>query len=1267
MITDVATDFSVKLSDWDAGALVSQFSTAVMWPLMTPEEPPHHHHPTTAPLSFNMCTGTVSGQLIVERVELILGNDVNPTIATIKTKQISRLKSPIRGSVSKMCCSWELGWFLYLVSNSLCCYEVDMTMTLRESRGVLYENVVDFYLKSETPRSTLIVLFETSLHYFVINSDNNPNQLTPMATIPLMKPCVSCSLWANTIICCSQSTYYFYIFDSSSLKLIHEKPTNLNVKDTGLAAGIFQPNHRNVEQAAIEEEDSRDGREILILQGSAHSFFRYKLSGVSCSSAVLDIRRTIFLVTPDVPPTAIRSVGPFLVCINRKCAEIYHLESNKLVQTISMTGSVGNSVPIVSDVDVVPSYMWDNKRMFNSRGQMYRHLLFFTESGAARLVSFMNLVQLEALLRKKGRSLTQSINSYLALYNVLQLTPCRSMTSSLYGPALSNTWFLPERALEVPLLLEPDHLRSEDHWEKDSLHSTCPTCNRSFSFLYRRQYCRQCGHVFCSSCCPVRKPEVLYGMGYVDDVISVGDIRLCETCLQWCDKNIYVLLVYERFYDALEYTRRRPELVVGYCENNFIGFKILEFLFQRRDFEYCAKLLTEVLGNNIRAWEDWVLHFFERRAIRILLPYLPVPTIRKTSDLSDSFSAIDVKLDSSIYTTVLCHLIQEDPELLYATVRKWKYEEGMFDIQGVLCTMEGYLSVRRQELLKQRGFDAATQEDNELVSIGEEYLSSHVEYVMRAALVLHRTVSTPEETLRTYVRDYFVFLPVEGGSHDPDADKIGVSSLTNISVLPEQIIEIGSYIESNNLWHVLLPPKSLLRRLMRRQRTTVVSLVLKYLARNPRLKVKDFVEQMNKYPKERLLLLHTLTEANVSSTSSYHNELVELYAKYMPEGLLGFLRHKDLAHIDWKAAADLTQQQRLFKEFAYIVGKMGNYEQSVRIITRCLKDIKYGLEYISYVGDDDRSLRESLICHALQSPILIGDVIEHVTDHPNLFSIVEFLGRIPENRNITIPRFGDRLTEAFALLKCDHQIYSSTVRSMMKHVLKTDRECVAVKSKAISVEVGDSISHSVCVQCNLVIQNPGDGIFVGGCGHSYHAECFRNLKPQKVIRSKTRRPNAKSDPTGLRIPSFTSEALYRMNEDVSYLYIHYITGLECEFTDPFDLLPYTITRFILTFLSKEELLQVVMMVKKSWYGLTLDSLFGPFSIHSRGSLGHNAIQLRPSTFNPVNKYFRKYFAPFVDVRPIISNVQESNVVLVPSKSLFKENFLCSGCKKKQKW
>eukprot|EP00759_Apiculatamorpha_spiralis_P038089 PhF_6_TR37551/c0_g1_i1/m.55624/K20184/VPS41; vacuolar protein sorting-associated protein 41 len=1145
---------------WPALSTMSELSGAEGAPQILPD----------GTVDIHIGLGTSHGFLVVDQIKVKLQDDIWGVDSVMHGGQ--RLACTSQGTaVDKVQVSVELGRVIFASweSGELGAFEITSGVNIdAQSRRTIQNDVLDFDLRCEFPRSTLAVLQKKTISLYLVCAEDTFDNLIPSATVSVSgKPFTSCHLCDKFLVCGNSEQYSFYSLERGTLSLVHEKSMSV-LKESVIPV---------MSRVVVPEERGGLHHEVLLLQHSSHPFFQYKVSAVPMNSVVFDVRRTVSLLTAGTAPSSIVGVGPFILCVQECGIEVYHVESCKLVQTIYIPRITALSISSMLEGSThIPSYLWDDDCPFTSSGTLQRFFFAFTETGV-HLLSFGNLRNLEAQLRQTGKQLGEGLRQYMQGYNVSPL-PVPTSRRKRFGDdddqpptQSSELWFMPYY-ITTPLL-DLDQLRSKAHWEPDSSRTACAgNCGHQFSgiLVSGKHHCRKCGRVFCGTCCKVVSGEDILAMGYVG--ANVKHLRLCIECVSWCDKNIYVLLLYERYREAIEYARERSRLVLGYSTNNYIGNAILEHLMNIRDYEQCAELLFIVIQRDVGLWEEWTMRFFEARVIRQLLPHIPNPSQAAVGETL-------IILDASIYTMILCHLVREDPEMLYTTARKWK-TAATFDVSSVLCAMEGYLFVRRQDLLQKAGRDPHSMDSDDLASVGSRFITAQVDYIVRTALFLHRQYSTSETVLRFYVNNYYVYTPLE--CQEGLTPSYGV------------LFDVPSFIEQCDLWHTLLPPNSLLRPIARRHRSVMAQSVLSILNRKPTLKVEDFVEQLAPYPEERLVLLHTLTEAEVASTRRYHNTLIELYVKYYPEGLLSFVQQKDLNNIDWKSAAELTKGRRMYREYAYILGRMGNYAKALHVICRNLKDVKYGLEYIENVGDEDGSLREAIVSHVRQSPVLISEFIRLTTDNPSVVSVSEFLRSIPGDNKLKVPNSAALINEAFVVSNADRNIHSITMTSIDRSSFNLFASSHEKKLGAVSIDIGDGPETTRCALCRGKLSGVKN-IFVAACSHAFHVECiqstFSGVSMDKVQRP-PRRAIKKSGPTVTRL---STNYIERLNSEPLFVYELYEMALEVEHSDIMNLLPYHIARYVATFLDRSTRHEFTF-ISKSWHTLMMDSLYGPYEV-----------------------------------------------------------------------
>lgn len=258
---------------------------------------------------------------------------------------------------------------------------------------------------------------------------------------------------------------------------------------------------------------------------------------------------------------------------------------------------------------------------------------------------------------------------------------------------------------------------------------------------------------------------------------------------------------------------------------------------------------------------------------------------------------------------------------------------------------------------------------------------------------------------------------------------------------------------------------------------------LKLLVNNTnQIPVKHVVAQLRDAEPLLHRYLHELFQKSQTIASDFHSLQVELYAKYDPPLLLKFLQQATA--IDLDRAKDFCESHQLWPELAFILGRMGNMREALRIIMDKQRDIERAIEFVR--SQDDKDLWMVLIDHSMSNPEFISGLLQHMgaTEH---VEPIELIRQIPDGTDI--PHLRDHLVKILSdynlqmsLREGCNAILKSDVVSLMHRMYVSQRRAVRV----------DQVH--VCASCNgRVIGCANDtGLVVFYCGHFYHQRCLQS-------------------------------------------------------------------------------------------------------------------------------------------------------------------------------
>ncbi|VDL89942.1 unnamed protein product [Schistocephalus solidus] len=103
-----------------------------------------------------------------------------------------------------------------------------------------------------------------------------------------------------------------------------------------------------------------------------------------------------------------------------------------------------------------------------------------------------------------------------------------------------------------------------------------------------------------------------------------------------------------------------------------LGSRYLEQLINDNDFVGAAALCPHIL-KDMKSWEDQVYRFLHLGQLQILVPYLPVSTMR---------------LSPAVYETVLLDLMSVSPERFLAKLKDWPPNSGLYPVNSLISALQ---------------------------------------------------------------------------------------------------------------------------------------------------------------------------------------------------------------------------------------------------------------------------------------------------------------------------------------------------------------------------------------------------------------------------------------------------------------------------------------------------------------------------------------------------------------------------------------------------
>ena len=154
------------------------------------------------------------------------------------------------------------------------------------------------------------------------------------------------------------------------------------------------------------------------------------------------------------------------------------------------------------------------------------------------------------------------------------------------------------------------------------------------------------------------------------------------------------------------------------------------------------------------------------------------------------------------------------------------------------------------------------------------------------------------------------------------------------------------------------------------------------------------ISRLNEHPRLLCAYLDRLIHRDPTACASYHNLLFDLYSTYEPEKLVPLLRQSNFIQLD--KALDVCKKKNLTHAIVFILGRMGNTHEALRIIIDKMDDINAAIEFCKEHGDSD--LWAELMDISVSNPQLLSTLLREVSTYAT--DPIGLIARIPEGHKV---------------------------------------------------------------------------------------------------------------------------------------------------------------------------------------------------------------------------------------------------------------------------
>jgi len=244
--------------------------------------------------------------------------------------------------------------------------------------------------------------------------------------------------------------------------------------------------------------------------------------------------------------------------------------------------------------------------------------------------------------------------------------------------------------------------------------------------------------------------------------------------------------------------------------------------------------------------------------------------------------------------------------------------------------------------------------------------------------------------------------------------------------------------------------------------------------------IEKVVHQLNKHQHFLYVYLDKLVQRDLHGTQEFHGSLVKLYAEYDRTKLLPFLRRSEFYPL--QMAWEECEARDFVKEQVFLLGRMGNLTQALKLIMERLGDVDHAIQFCMEQADEE--LWENLIDYAMAKPQFITALLQNVGAH---IDPIKVIARI--NKSMEIPGLRDSLVKILqdynlqlSLRDGCRKILVADSFNLMERLVKTQKRGVFVDGSQL------------CTICNQKLLSNDlrytSNLSVFHCRHAFHEDCL---------------------------------------------------------------------------------------------------------------------------------------------------------------------------------
>ncbi|CAL1533068.1 unnamed protein product [Lymnaea stagnalis] len=268
------------------------------------------------------------------------------------------------------------------------------------------------------------------------------------------------------------------------------------------------------------------------------------------------------------------------------------------------------------------------------------------------------------------------------------------------------------------------------------------------------------------------------------------------------------------------------------------------------------------------------------------------------------------------------------------------------------------------------------------------------------------------------------------------------------------------------------------------------------------ISVEKVLQQLNKSQSYLHVYLDQLVQKDLQGTQKYHGQLVKLYAEYDRTKLLPFLRRSEFYPL--QLALEECEARDYVKEQVFLLGRMGNLTEALKLITERLQDVNHAIQFCMEQADEE--LWKNLIEYAMGNPKFITALLQNVGAH---IDPIKVISRI--QIGMEIPGLRDSLVKILQDYNLQLSLRDGCRKILVADSFKLLERMVKTRKRGVFVD-----ESQLCPVCNqrLTVNDLrfASNLNVFHCRHAFHEDCLPARATNCIICNsikKDRRPGTR--------------------------------------------------------------------------------------------------------------------------------------------------------------